>query len=147
LGGEKLNRKSLLLIFSVIALSAIMIVSAALVYTLNSTQQTIVPPLGSVTITIDTTTYNTGQTWDYTWLNPSIGTPNVKSITINNLYNTIVTPAIVATGLPTGWTLTLSSTDPIAAGASVQRDVVLTIPSGTAAGPYSWSAQITASTA
>lgn len=141
-----MKRKSLLLIFSVIALSAIMIVSAALVYTLNSTQDTTVPPIGTVTITIDTVTYTTGQTWDFTWLNPEIGTPNVKAITINNNYNTPITPALVATGLPAGWTLTLSSTDPIANGASVQRNVVLTIPSGTAAGPYSWSAQITAST-
>jgi hypothetical protein len=147
MGGEEfLAKKSISLIIAVAALSAIMVISAATVYTFNTTNQATVPISGTVTVTIGSTTYNDGQTLPIDWGVVSIG-QNTKQITINSIVNTPVTPAITSSNLPSGWTLTLSNTNPISAGASVTMNIVLTVPSGALATSYNWNAQITASTA
>ncbi len=143
-----MTKKSISIIAAVIALSAIMVISAATVYTLNFTSMTAnVPYLGDITITIGSTTYSNGQSLPLDWGTVNVGI-NTMSITIHNLSIAPVTPAIVSGGLPSGWQLTLSSTAAISAGQSSTINIVLTVPSGVAMGSYGpWTAMITASTA
>jgi hypothetical protein len=151
-----MRKKGLLIIATVVALSAIMVISAATIFRVNinmnasvSPSSTPTPnpsptptPTGTVTIVIGTTTYTDGQTIDnFGWGTVHSG-DNTQEITINNNRNEAVTPSIATTGLPTGWTLSLSNTNPILAGQSVQMNIVLHVPSDAASGSYSWTAEL-----
>jgi len=106
-----------------------------------------VPASGTVTVTIGTTTYNDGETLtNFAWGDVHSG-DNTQQVTITNNRNEAVTPSIAATGLPTGWTLTLSSTASIPAGQSATVNMVLNVPTNPAAGSYSWSAVLNAASA
>jgi hypothetical protein len=107
-----------------------------------------VPASGTVTVTIGATTYNDGQTiTNFGWGNVHSG-DNTQQISITNNRNEAVSASITATGLPAGWTLTLSSTAAsIPAGQTVPVNMVLNVPSGFAAGSYSWSAVLNAASA
>lgn len=141
-----MRKRSFLIIGSVIALSSIMLISAALLYTLNFNMNTTVAESGSVTVTIDSTTYTNGQSLSINWSSVTPGQQYNKAITIHNGVNNAVTPALGTTGLPSGWSLTLSDTSSIPANSEVTRNIVLTVPSGALAGTSSWTAKLTAST-
>lgn len=140
-----MRKKSLLILSTVVAFSAIMVISAALTYTLNFNMTANVAESGTVTITIGSTNYTNGQSLDINWGSVSPGSQYTKAITIHNNVNNAVTPSIVATGLPSGWTLTLSDNSSVAAGGSVTRDLVLNVPSNAVAGNPGWTAVLTVS--
>jgi hypothetical protein len=144
-GGKNLRKKSLLILFTVVALSAIMLISAATIYTtltLNMTAH--VAEAGTVTITINNVNYTNAQTLSLPWNTVNVG-DNTVAVKIYNNVNTAVTPTITPTGLPTGWTLTLSDTGSIPARGVVTRNLVLTVPADSNAGDYSWSAVLNVS--
>ncbi len=143
-----MKRRSLLIISAVIALSAIMLISAAAIFSLNFDMNATVPPTGAVTVTIGSTTYSDDESLSIDWGTVTPGTPMTTTVIINNGANYPVTPAIEATGLPTapsGWSLTLNDTSTIPAYTNVTRDIVLTVPIGALAGTPSWTAKLTAS--
>ncbi len=137
--------KSLFLLGTVIALSAIMVLSAAVIYTLNFNMNATVAESGSITVTIDGTAYADGESLAIDWGSVTPGQQHNKTITITSTRNQPVTPSIAATGLPTGWTLALNDTSPIPAFGSSARNIVLTVPSDAEAGTSSWSAALTVS--
>jgi hypothetical protein len=140
-----LRSKHYLILVSVIALSAIMLISAAYLYTLSFSMTANVAEAGTVTVTIDSTTYNSGDSLNLAWGTVVPGQQYTKAITINNNVNNAVTPSIVATGLPSGWTLTLSDTSAIAAKGTATRNVTLSVPSNAVSGSSSWTASLTVS--
>jgi len=140
-----LRKKSLLILLTVVALSAIMLISAATIYTLNFTTMTAnVAQSGTVTVTVNTQNYTNGQSLTFDWGTVAIG-QNTLSIIIYNNVNAPVTPSITPTNLPSGWTLTLSDTSAISAYGTVTRSLELTVPSNPTAGDYSWSATLNVS--
>ncbi len=139
-----MRKKSLLILATVVALSAIMVISATTIYSLNFNMNANIAPSGTVTITIGSTDYTNGQTLDINWTTVNVGANN-QAITIHNNVNTPVTPSIVGTGLPSGWTLTLSDNSAISAFGTTTINIVLTVPSNQAAGPYSWTAVLNVS--
>ena len=141
-----MKRKSLLILSFVVALSALMVISAAITYTLNFNMSANVAESGTVTITIGSTDYTNGQSLNINWGTVTPGQPSNQAITIHNNVNNAVTPSIVATGLPTGWTLTLSDTSAISAFGTVTRNIVLNVPSNALASNPSWTAVLTVTT-
>jgi hypothetical protein len=148
-----LKRKSLLILATVVALSVVMLVSAAsyLTFTFNMTGT--IAEGGTVTVTIGTTTYNTGQSLDINW--NTIAAGNVvpvqtytQSITIHNNVNNAVTPGIATTLSSTYGTITLSSTTAIPANGQTTVNVVFTVSSTAPAGAIpAWTATLTAASA
>ena len=144
-GGENLRKKSLLILSAVVALSAIMLISAAAIYTTLTLNMTAtVAEAGTVTITINNVNYTNTQTLSVDWGSVVAGANNYQ-IKIYSNVNTAVTPSVTPTGLPTGWTLTLSDTSAIPANGVVTRNLVLTVPSDPTSGSYSWSAVLNVS--
>lgn len=138
-----MRKKNIFILIAVCALSAITLVSALTVLSVFTIPMTAtVATQGAVTITIGGQAYanNTQIAW---------GTVNwgdtVKSITITNNANTALTPTIVNTNLPSGWTLNLSLNQPIAAGDTATGTLTLTVPTNTASGDYSWSSAVSVS--
>lgn len=140
-----MKKKSLLIISIIVALSALTIISAAITYTLNFNMSANVAEGGTVTITIGSTDYTNGQSLTNNWGTVTPGQQYTQAITIHNNVNNAVTPSIVATGLPTGWTLTLSDTSAISAYGTVSRNLVLNVPSNALASSPSWTAVLTVS--
>ena len=132
-------KKKSLLILSVIAISAVLLVSAAsyLSFTFNMTAT--VGESGAVTVTVDGTTYSDGQNMNLNWGTVTAG-DNSHTVTITSTVNKAVTPSISAPGLPSGWSLNLNDTSAIPAFGTVTRSLVLTVPTNPTAGSYSWSA-------
>jgi uncharacterized membrane protein len=97
---------------------------------------------GSVAITINGQAYTDGT--PISWSTVNWGS-NTKTIIIQNNANTALTPSIVNTNLPSGWTLTLSLDQAIAAGQSGTGTLTLTVPTSTASGDYLWSSAISVS--
>jgi hypothetical protein len=142
-GGEKLRRKNILLLVLVCALSTITLVSALTVLSVFTIpMKGTVATQGNVAITIDGQAYTDGT--QINWNTVNWGT-NTKAIVIQNNANTALTPSIVNTNLPSGWTLTLSLNQPIASGDSATGTLTLTVPTSTASGDYSWSSAISVS--
>jgi hypothetical protein len=140
-----LRKKSLLILSVVVALSAVMLISAATIYTsltLNMTAN--IAEAGTVTITLNNVNYTNTQTLPVAWGTVVAGANNYEVKIYNNV-NAAVTPVITPTGLPTGWTLTLSDNSAIAPNGVVTRNLVLTVPSNPTAGSYSWSAVLNVS--
>ena len=140
-----MKKKSLLILSTVVALSAIMVISAALTYTLNFNMNANVLESGAVTITIGGTTYNNNDNLAINWTTVTPGQQYTKTMTITSTVNNAVTPTLTPTGLPSGWTLTLSDTSAIPAKGTVTRDLVLTVPSDALASSPSWTAVLTVS--
>jgi hypothetical protein len=140
-----LKKKSILILSFVVALSALMVISAAITYTLSFNMSANVAESGTVTITIGSTDYTNGQSLNINWGTVTPGQQSTQAITIHNNVNNAVTPSIVATGLPTGWTLTLSDTSAISAFGTVSRNLVLSVPSNALASNPSWTAVLTVS--
>jgi hypothetical protein len=140
-----LRRKSLFFLAPVIALCVIMAISAAYSYSLNFNMNANVAETGSVSVTIDSTNYTSNQTLAIDWGNVTPGQQYTKAITITNDVNAPVTPNIVTSGLPSGWTLTLSDPGAIAANSAANRNIVLTTSSTATAGSSSWTATLTVS--
>lgn len=134
-----MQKKSLLILATVVALSAIMVISAATIYSLNFTMNANVAQAGTVTITVNNTNYTNGQALTLDWGTVTSG-QNTVSIKIYNNVNAPVTPSIGTTNLPTDWTLNLSDVSSIPANGVVTRTLVLTVPANPTAGPYTWSA-------
>jgi hypothetical protein len=141
-----LRKKSIWIISAVIALSAILLISAATIFTLNFSMNATVGQTGAVTVTIDSTVYNNGESLSINWSTVTPGETYSKDVIIHNGVNNVVTPALGSTGLPSGWTLTLNDTSTVAANSDAARSIVLTVPAGALAGAQSWSATFTAST-
>jgi hypothetical protein len=130
-------KKSPLILVSICALSAITLISASILYSYSLSMSATVAPQGSVKITIDATDYTNGAPITINWGTVQWGANN-KTITITNNANAALTPSIRASpSLPTGWTLTLSLSSPIAAGGSATGTLALNVPTDTAAGSYS----------
>jgi len=146
-GGEKTKKKGFLLLLSVIALSAVMIISAASYFTMNIGMTANVQEGGTVTVTIDSTTYQSGATLDINWGDIVAGQSYNREITINNQVNTAVTPSISTTGtLPGGSSITLSDTSEIPAFGSRNCNLVLNVGPNPVMGSYTWSAVLSVST-
>ncbi len=141
-----MKKKSILIMIAVITLSTVTVISAASIYSLNFTMTANVAQVGAVTVTIDGTTYNDGNQLAINWGTVTAG-QYTKAVQIHNNVNAPVTPNIVTTNIPSGWTLTLSSTNAVPAGATTNVNIILTVPSSPSAGSYGWTAQFTASTA
>ncbi len=141
-----MKRKSLLIVASALVLSAVMVISAASLFTLDFNMSANVEEAGAVTVTVDSTVYTNGQSLSIDWGNVVSG-EYTKDITITNNVNKAVTPSLSTTGLPGGWTLTLSDTSAISAFGEVTRTLVLNVPSSQVADSYSWSATLDVATA
>jgi hypothetical protein len=140
-----LKKKSLLILATVAALSAIMLVSAVSYLTFTFNMNANVTEGGTVTVTIGSTTYNTGQSLSVDWGSVTPGQVKTQAITIHNNVNAPVTPSIAATGLPSGWSLALSSTAAIPAFSDAPMNLVLTVSSTAPAGPVTaWTATLSA---
>jgi hypothetical protein len=130
-------RKSLFILITICALSAITLISASVLFSFSLNMIATAAPQGSVKITIDATDYTNGAPITINWGTVQWGA-NSKTITITNNVNLALTPSIRASpSLPTGWTLTLSLSQPIAAGGSATGTLTLNVPTDTAAGSYS----------
>jgi hypothetical protein len=138
-----LKKKTLLIISLIAALSTVMIISAAVTYNLSFNMSANVAEQGTVTVTIGSTDYTNGQSLNINWGTVTPGQQYTQAITIHNNVNNAVTPSIVATGLPTGWTLTLDDTGAISAFGTVSRNLVLNIPSNALVSSPSWTAVLT----
>jgi hypothetical protein len=137
-----MRKKRLFTILSVVALTVIALVSAAVLYTtLTFNMNATVAEAETVRIIIDGTTYTDGQQLNINWGTVSAG-QYTKAITITSTVNVPVTPSVSTVNLPSGWTLTLSDTSPIPAHGSVTRNLVLTVPSNPAVGNPSWTATL-----
>ena len=135
-------RKKSLLILLVIGLSFILLVSAASYLSFTFNMNATISETGSVTITVDETTYTDGQSMTFNWGAVNVG-ENTHSVTITSTVNKAVTPSISAPDIPSGWSLSLNDTSAIPAFGTVTRSLVLTIPSNPTAGSYSWSSVLT----
>lgn len=128
------------------ALSAVMVISAASIFTFTATMNGSVSEKGVVTVTVGSTTYNSGESFPVNWGSVTAGQTYTKQITIHNGLNAAVTPSITSTLSSTYGTITLSSTSSIAAGADATVNIVFTVsgtaPSGTIT---EWTATLTAS--
>jgi hypothetical protein len=143
-----LKRKSLLILAIVVALSAVMLVSAVsyLTFTFNMTGTVLEG--GTVTVTIDNTSYNTGDSLPIAWGSVSPGQQYTHSITIHNNVNTPVTPGIATTLSSTYGTIALSSTTAIPANGQATVNVVFSVSSTAPAGAIpTWTATLTAASA
>jgi hypothetical protein len=138
-----LKKKTLLIISLIAALSTVMIISAAVTYNLSFNMSANVAEQGTVTVTIGSTDYTNGQSLNINWGTVTPGQQYTQAITIQNNVNNVVTPSIVATGLPTGWTLTLNDTSALSAFGTVSRNLVLNIPSNALVSSPSWTAVLT----
>jgi hypothetical protein len=140
-----LKRKSLLILATVAVLSAIMLVSAVSYLTFTFNMNATVGEGGTVTVTIGSNTYNTGQSLAIDWGTVAPGQTYNQAITIHNNVNAPVTPSIATTGLPSGWTIGLSSNTAIPANSDATMNVVLTVASNAPSGPVSaWTATLSA---
>ena len=140
-----MRKKSLLIIATVVALSAVMLVSALSYLTFTFNMNATVVEGGTVTVTIGSTTYNTGQSLALNWGTVTPGQQYTQAITIHNDVNNAVTPSIATTSLPSGWTLALSSTAAIPANSDAALNLVLTVSSTAPAGSTpAWTATLTA---
>lgn len=138
-----MKKKNILLLVLVCALSTVTLVSALTVLSVFTIPMTAtVATQGSAAITINQQAYTSGT--PINWGTVNWGTTN-ESITIQNNANTALTPSIVNSGLPTGWSLTLSLNQPIAAGQSATGTLTLTVPNTAASGDNSWSSAISVS--
>jgi hypothetical protein len=135
-------RKKSLLILGVIGLSLVLLVSAASYLSFTFNMSATVAEAGAVTITVDSTTYNTGESMSFNWGTVSVGA-NTHIVTITSTVNKNVTASISAPGIPSGWTLGLNDTSAIPAFGTVTRELVLTVPSNPTAGTFSWSSVLT----
>lgn len=128
------------------ALSAVMVISAASLFTFNVNMNANVTT-GVVTITYDGTTYNSGDSFSINWTTVDPGQTYTRAVTIHNGVSAPVTPSITSTLSSTYGTITLSSTTPIAIGADATVNIVFTV-SGTApAGVVpAWTATLSATT-
>ena len=143
-----MKTKSLLIIATVVALSAVMLVSAVSYLTFNFNMTGTVGEGGTVTVTIGTTTYNTGDSFPIAWGTVSPGQTYTQSITIHNNVNAAVTPGIATTLSSTYGTITLSSTAVIPANGQTTVNVVFTVSSTAPAGAIpAWTATLTAASA
>jgi hypothetical protein len=143
-----LKKKSLLILATVLALSVVMLVSAAsyLTFTFNMTGT--VGEGGTVTVNIGGTTYNTGDSFPIAWGTVSPGQTYTQSITIHNNVNTPVTPGISTSLSSTYGTITLSSNAAIPANGQTTVNVVFTVSSSAPAGAIpAWTATLTAASA
>jgi hypothetical protein len=122
-----------------------MVISAAAVFTFNFNMSADVELAGTVIVEINNVNYTNAQTLNFSWGTVVAG-EHTQAIKIYNQVNTAVTPSIQATGLPSGWTLTLSDTSAIPAYGTVTRNMVLTVPSNPIMGSYSWSATLNVAT-
>ena len=130
-------RKSLFILVTICALSAITLISASVLFSYSLSMSATVAPQGSVKITIDATDYTNGAPITINWGTVQWGANN-KTITITNNVNAALTPSIRSSpSLPTGWTLTLSLSQPIAAGGSATGTLTLNVPTDTTVGSYS----------
>ncbi len=146
MGGENTRKKSFFIIVAVMALSAVMVISAASLFTLNSNMTATVNEKGIVTVTIDSTTYTDGESFDIAWGPVDPGQTYTKQITIHNNVNTPVTPSIISDLSATYGTITLSNTDSIAAGGDVDVNIEFTVSSTAPAGAIpAWTATLIAS--
>ena len=89
-----------------------------------------------MTVTINGQNYANGQAITLNWGTVQWGA-NTQSITIINNANVAVTPSLAASSLPSGWTLTLSLNQAIAAGQQATGTLTLDVPSGSSSGTYS----------
>ena len=98
-----MRKKNILLLVLVCALSTVTLVSALTVLSVFTIPMTAtVATQGSVAITINGQAYTDGT--PIGWGTVYWGT-TTESITIQNNANTALTPSIVNTGLPTGWSI------------------------------------------
>jgi hypothetical protein len=142
---DMMRKKRLTIIVSVAVLSVVMLVSAAALYnTLLFRMNATVVESGTVIVVVDGTTYTNGQSLSINWGNVTTGN-YTKAINITSTVNTPVTPAIVTTGLPSGWALALSDVSPIPAYGNVTRNLVLTVPSHPLSGTPNWNTTLTVS--
>jgi hypothetical protein len=145
IGGGKTRKKSLLIIVTVMALSAVMVISAASLFSFNVNMNANVLEAGAVTVTVDSTTYNTGESFAVNWGDVQPGQTYTKSVTIHNNVNAVVTPSITSTLSSAYGTITLSSLTPIAANTDATVNIVFTVSSTAPAGTISaWTAALSA---
>lgn len=138
-----MRKKNIFFLVLVCALSAITLVSALTVLSVFTIpMQATVATQGSVAITINGQAYTDGT--PISWGTVNWGT-TTKAITIQNNANNVLTPSLVNTNLPAGWTLTLSLNQPIAAGDTATGTLTLTVPTTATATDYSWSSAISVS--
>jgi uncharacterized membrane protein len=136
---KEMRSKKFLVLISVIALSAIMLVSAAYLYTLSFNMSAYVAESGDIIVTYNGTDYGNATSLSLNWGTVVPGQTTNRSIIINNNVNNAVTPSLSNTGLPSGWTITLSDTSAISAKTSVTRYLILSVPNDAGAGTSSWT--------
>lgn len=129
-------KKTLVILGLLCALSLVVVISAAVMYTFNVNMTATVATQGTVTVTINGQNYANGQAITLNWGTVQWGA-NTQSITIINNANVAVTPSLAASSLPSGWTLTLSLNQAIAAGQQATGTLTLDVPSGSSSGTYS----------
>lgn len=128
------------------ALSAIMVISAAVTYNLTFNNSGTVTEQGAITVAYNGNTYNNSDSVSIDWGNIAPGQTYTKAVTIHNDVNAPITPGITSTLSSTYGTITLSSTTPIAANSEATVNVVLTVSSTALAGVIpAWTATFTAS--
>jgi hypothetical protein len=134
-----MKKKSLLLLFTVLALTVVMVISGLMVYLLNINMSATVSQQGTVTVFIDDQQWNNGTT--IPWGTVSYG-DNYLPINITSNVNTALTPSIE--GAPEGWIISLSlNSTTIDAFGAVTGNVVLTVPSDALAQEYNWASTLT----
>ncbi|MCW4024080.1 MAG: hypothetical protein NWF01_03480 [Candidatus Bathyarchaeota archaeon] len=134
-----MKKKSILLLFSVLALTVVIVISGLIVYLLNINMSATVGQQGDVTVFIAEQQWTNGTT--IPWGTVHFG-DNYLPINITSNVNTELTPTIA--GAPTGWTISLSlNSTTIDAFGAVTGNVVLTVPSGALAQEYNWASTLT----
>lgn len=123
-----------------------MVISAAITYNMSVTMNANVAEVGSVTATVDSTTYNTGDSLSINWGTITPGQTYTKTVTIHNGANIAVTPNLTNTLPSTYGTISLSSTSSIPmysdATVNIVFQVAATAPAGAIPG---WTAAFSAS--
>ena len=140
-----MRKKSFLILATVVTLSAVMLVSAVSYLTFTFNMNATVVEGGTVTVTIGSTTYTTGQSLSIDWGSVTPGQVKTQAIIIHNNVNAPVTPSIANTGLPSGWSLAISNTTAIPAFSDSTMNVVLTVSSTASAGAVpAWTSTLSA---
>lgn len=141
-----MRKKLILAAITIVALSAVMVISAAITYNLTTNMNANIAEVGSVTVTVDSTTYNTGDALSINWGTVTPGQTYTKAVTIHNGANIAVTPSLTSTLPATYGTITLSSTStvPLYSDSTVNIvfQVAATAPAGAVPG---WTAAFSAS--
>jgi hypothetical protein len=146
LGGERLKKKLLFAVISILALSAIMVISAAITYNLSTSMNANIAEAGSVTVTVDSTTYNTGDSLSINWGTVTPGQTYTKAVTIHNSANIAITPSLTNTLPSTYGTISLSSASPIPMYSDATVNIVFQVAATAPAGAVpSWTAAFSAS--